>query len=695
MKKPVSLIILALAICLISLNINFKTVFASEYVAEEKIYCDATLNDEFSSDIVLLILTKQASLSLKDYSPNDFQDIGCIEVKDLTSATTTKVKDSLERGEHPKEYNRILRLKLRNSTKQKVLDAINILISLDVVKYAGPDYYLSENHFNSIGDTNLVSNDTYSSQQWGLVESNIPRCWSFTTGSPEVLVGVIDSGIACDVNDTTNTNVKHPDLINVVDKDLSRDFTQGLPEPNIGESLKDTDGHGTHIAGIISAVGNNNQGVAGVCWGVKLVSLKVYVNKNPTDRGAAMSNIAAAINYAEESGISILNLSFTSLDCEEMLCVEAALSAYTGLVVCAAGNSNTNQPGYPANFDFNNIIAVGALATDNNTVVRWVETGFAHPQGSNYGDWVDIFAPGCNIYSTSKDGDYVYYTGTSQATPFVVGVAAMLKSINPNLTAEQIKAAILNGSVEFSYDVSALYSEDEVTYTSKKLDAFNALKYVMNYYTDKLTLLCTDVAYSKYIDSSKMIYNEKAAMVKLDIKVQGTYSFSLSSTDALDVKLYSDSLGMKAINKNITDNGNSITFSTELNEGIYYLETQYTETNKQGTVTINITVPPHTHSYTNRFVPYNSVKHKAFCVCNEYIYLPHVLLWIEPNKCFECGRILQNIGLDNIVLGVTKTQVTKNGSYILPNGIIVLDELDIEAYLDGTLVFMPYGNENI
>ena len=161
------------------------------------------------------------------------------------------------------------------------------------------------------------------------------------------------------------------------------------------------------------------------------------------------------------------------------------------------------------------------------------------------------------------------------------------------------------------------------------------------------------------------------------------------------VKLYNNALEEIAINKTVTNNGNNVSFSTTLSKGVYYLETQYCEANKQGTVAINIAVPPHTHSYTDRYFPYNSIKHKAFCVCNEYMYAPHVLLQINPNICVDCGYEIQDSGFGNIIFSAMKTQVTANGSYILPNGIIVLNELDLEAYFDGTLVFIPYGSESI
>ena len=254
-----------------------------------------------------------------------------------------------------------------------------------------------------------------------------------------VRVGVIDTGI----------DITHPDLSNCVNIELSRNFT-GITDPDYAPT-KDLNGHGTHVAGIIAAQANNGIGVAGVCPTVELVSLKVGLGNGSCSYEA----IASAIDYGKSVGIPILNISMGGTATSFLL--EEAVENYSGLVVCAAGNDGENNDvygQYPANCGSDRVIAVGA--SYSNSIVEDL------CEFSNYGkNTVDIFAPGDSIISCyptqlcrmgiceiTTNGDHVaegYHklSGTSMATPYVTGVAALVLSKYPNLNASELKQRIL------------------------------------------------------------------------------------------------------------------------------------------------------------------------------------------------------------------------------------------------------------
>jgi subtilisin family serine protease len=206
------------------------------------------------------------------------------------------------------------------------------------------------------------------------------------------VVGILDTGV----------DITHEELQGIVDEELSKDFTSN----NTDLSLVDDEGHGTAIASIIAAHTNNSRGIVGVCNNVKIVSLKVL------DSGLKgyLSNVIEAVEYANENNIDIINLSltfrqgFTSnynvdpnyIDASITL-LENAISNYSGLAVCAAGNEETNIDGsqyvcVPAKFNLSNLITVGASKRDDTVA------GF-----SNYGlNSVDLFAPGDDILFAAR-----------------------------------------------------------------------------------------------------------------------------------------------------------------------------------------------------------------------------------------------------------------------------------------------------
>lgn len=287
-------------------------------------------------------------------------------------------------------------------------------------------------------EVQVLMKDPAMSQAWGLKTTDAQRAWRLTTGSKDIIVAIIDTGI----------DVSHPDLAKNLwtnpgetglDSKGRRKDSNGIDDDGNGyvddvhgwnfvsnnNDLSDNHGHGTHIAGIIGAVGGNGIGAIGISPNVSLMALKYYDPKAPGVNN--LLNTVRAIQYAVKMRANIINYSGGGLDPspEERAAVELARQQNI-LFVAAAGNerSNSDVKGYyPADYDLANIISVTAV-NKSKTVLPT----------SNYGDKsVDIAAPGNDIYSTLPRNQYGFMTGTSQATAFVSGVAALVMANNSEL----------------------------------------------------------------------------------------------------------------------------------------------------------------------------------------------------------------------------------------------------------------------
>jgi len=330
------------------------------------------------------------------------------------------------------------------------------LSALPEVAYAEPDYIMQPV---------LVPNDPQYSNQWHYYEAygiNLPQAWEVTTGNPNIVVAVIDTGhrphvdlagrIVGGYDFITNVQVANDGDARDADPQDPGDWITSAESSSgyfAGCPVRDSTWHGTHVAGTIGAVTNNGQGVAGVNWGAKLLSVRVLGKC-----GGATSDIADGMRWA--AGLSapgvpnnpnpakVLNLSLggNSQTCPATF--QSAIhevNAAGGIVVVAAGNSNTNASGTtPANC--NGAITVGA--TNRSGVRAWY---------SNYGSVVDISAPGGDsaggVLSTANTGiqgpaldSYAYKQGTSMAAPHVAGVVSLMLSVNPTLNFTQTETIL-------------------------------------------------------------------------------------------------------------------------------------------------------------------------------------------------------------------------------------------------------------
>lgn len=398
----------------------------SENIIDEKIYCNATLEEEFADNRVLVVLDKKVGSINKKHKKSFFGLGGISNIKDLTEIQERK-DNTLTVDEET--FRQIIQLELPTHSKKNVLNVIKWLEKIEGIVYAGPDYI--------IGNAETETNDVRFIEQTDLANIQIQEAWDITTGSTAVRVGVIDSGIA-----------SHPDLNdNVVE---GWDFFN-----NNNVTTDDTDGHGTHVAGIIGAVGNNGVGIAGTAWNISLVPLQVTYD----GRHSFLSDEIEAITYATNNNIPILNYSRETSWYSTAF--KQAVANYPGLFICAAGNGKLNldtSKYYAASYDLRNMISV-ANVTNTEMLV----------ESSNYGkNVVHLAAPGNWILSTVLEEGYATKNGTSMAAPRVTGVAALIYSIRPDLSPLEIKELIMN-------NVDQIDSLSDKCITGGRLNAYKAV----------------------------------------------------------------------------------------------------------------------------------------------------------------------------------------------------------------------------
>ncbi|SDY89698.1 Subtilase family protein [Evansella caseinilytica] len=250
-----------------------------------------------------------------------------------------------------------------------------------------------------------VPNDEfYEPYQWNLSQIYTEEGWSFSVGDEEVPIAIVDSGV-------------DPEHI-----DLAARIKAGFNAFEDNQAYNDENGHGTHVAGIAAAITNNEAGVAGVSWNNPLLAVKVL---DQNAEGNALS-IAKGIIWAVDQGARVINLSLGDSHDSDLM-YDAVRYAYERdvVLIAASGNDDVETPMFPAAYD--EVLAVAAVDPQR-------ERAFF----SNYGEHIDVSAPGEHIPSTFPENQYVVMSGTSMAAPHVTGLAGLIRSINPSLTNEDV-----------------------------------------------------------------------------------------------------------------------------------------------------------------------------------------------------------------------------------------------------------------
>lgn len=429
--KVILLVLLVLALMPLftgsSCNKTTKTELSEEDKKSLEYYREATIDDDFEDNSVYVAL-KSAFKDLEEISFKDLEiveKVAHIAYIDLYTSTVPYSKD----GKIPLgkcKIRHMFDIVLEEHSKEKVLKVCELLNSLDMVLSAEPNFINDYEDF-------LMPSDPDRWYQWNMYDygCNLQQAWDITTGSTDVKVGIMES----------NIDMSHEDLDGRVFKG------------NFTPSSSANKEHGTAVAGILGAI-HNEIGIAGVA------ACSMYLlNRN---------DISGSLKYAAENGIKIINASFGISYSQKDY---DAIAAYDGLFIAAAGNSHNNNDInriYPASYDLPNIISVGAIDRNGDRAVVDEENG------SNYGKTsVDLFAPGKEIYTTLPKDNYGRKSGTSMAAPHVAGVAALIYSLCPNITASEVKSYIIN-NVRKNVDGKVLDLEDYCV-TGGILDAYAAV----------------------------------------------------------------------------------------------------------------------------------------------------------------------------------------------------------------------------
>ncbi|TYQ16477.1 UNVERIFIED_CONTAM: dockerin type I repeat protein [Acetivibrio alkalicellulosi] len=290
------------------------------------------------------------------------------------------------------------------SSASKAIEEVNRVLSENgyKVKYVEPNYVYSinESSIPSINDN----------QTWNYSMINLPDAWKITTGDKKVRIAVLDTGI----------DYNHQSLNDFVDSEFRMSV--------IDDTVMDEHGHGTRVAGIIASYGE----VSGVMNNATLIPVKVL---DKYGRGTLFS-VQQGIIYALEQNIDIINISFGGTRYSQGM-EEVCKTAYLNgtVIVAAIGNSGDATITYPANHS--TVISVGAV--DYNRI---------RAEFSNYGESLDVMAPGVSIYSTDIDNKYSFDSGTSFAASHISGVIGLMKTVNEELTVDEIKSILIENTQE-------------------------------------------------------------------------------------------------------------------------------------------------------------------------------------------------------------------------------------------------------
>ncbi len=314
---------------------------------------------------------------------------------------------------------------------------------------------------NYILTTQAKPNDSFYRYQWNYQMLNLPQAWDTTVGNSSVIVAVIDTGVLLRHPDLQGKLTQGYDFISDTNVSLDGNGIDSNPDDPGDQSVGGSSFHGTHVAGIIGALTNNGEGIAGTAWQTKIMPLRVLgKNGNGSDYSVEQA-IRYAIGVSNDSGsvpsrtAHIINLSLggPSISSRFQTVIQQARNAGV-FIVAAAGNDNSRTPYYPASLP--GVISVSAVDMNRRKASY-----------SNYNEFVDIAAPGGDstpdingdgipdgIISTIGDDSggnikFEYYSlvGTSMATPHVSGVISLMKAANPNLIPEDVDELISNGMI--------------------------------------------------------------------------------------------------------------------------------------------------------------------------------------------------------------------------------------------------------
>ncbi|MEM6336663.1 MAG: S8 family serine peptidase [Bacteroidota bacterium] len=381
--------------------------------------------------------------------------------------------------------------------------ALERLAGLPGIEYAEPDFigegagrpFVSLAPYRTPA-SQLIPNDPFFSRQWNLLNDgsrpgsragadvSMPDAWALTTGSEDVVLAILDSGF----------NMDHPEFDgrlwtnagevagNGIDDDGNGyvDDINGFDFVNEDGDPSDDHGHGSNVGAIAAMTGNNGIGLAGLDWSSRVMTLKILNSNN----FGSYSDWTEAIRYAADAGADVINLSVGGSGYSRSM-EDAVNYAHAAGVFLAASMMNTNESRvfYPAGYA--NVFAVGA--TDDRDA-RADPFFWSPTSGSNFGDHIDVVAPGNEIYGLTADSNTQYssyWGGTSQASPHVAGLAALLKALDPQLTPNQIADRIRQTADDGVGDAAEDAPGFDPYYGYGRINAARALETVVSTSTEE------------------------------------------------------------------------------------------------------------------------------------------------------------------------------------------------------------------
>ncbi|MFX0104200.1 MAG: S8 family serine peptidase [Candidatus Hodarchaeota archaeon] len=421
-------------------SVKQNSIISISNVEPISINLNEEIGIELQSNIVSWadVLAKNPNLSNLDYNTS-FPESALVKVREDNKIEFIVKRDVMEFSSQTSEF--LSKYNVEFYEEASYFNASIVYISLDNLEKFIPESkltpgvaYVEPNFYDQL---DFVPNDEYyASDQWSLPLIGMESAWDYELGSHDILVAVVDTGI----------DYTHPDL-------SENYLALGYDWVNDDDDPMDDHYHGTHCAGTIAALINNTEGVAG------MANVSIFAEKSFNSGGSgAHSDSRLALMHAVDMGANIISCSWGgstySLTIKEA--IDYALNNSV-MVVAAAGNGNSDTPHYPAAYP--GVIAV--CATDENDNRAYF---------SNYGDWVDISAPGIDILSTVpyylKGTYYSFASGTSMATPHVAGLAALLKSAFPANNATQIEALIYESAIDLwepGFDIYYGYGRIDAT----------------------------------------------------------------------------------------------------------------------------------------------------------------------------------------------------------------------------------------
>lgn len=358
----------------------------------------------------------------------------------------------------------------------------------DYMKYLKSLQLFSVIEYNAIGKYNeeIKSNDSSIDKQWYLSRINIFNAWKFSFGDENIKIGVLDSGldwahkdiglgrdsyqnVYLNPNEDLWKDNNNPSTGDYIDNDRNGfiDDLKGWNFITQSNDVRTTNSHGTQVSGIISAKTNNAEGIAGIVGGNKKKGVQVI----PVCVGifAPESSILDdAIIYAVNSGVRIIQLSLSVLKTDAIEKAIDYAKQKNVLIICASGNDSSNNLSYPSSNEY--VIAVGGIDRNNRRAPF-----------SNYGNNLSVVAPGIDIFSTGLNNTYLSSDGTSFAAPQVSGVAALILSVNPDLTVKQVADIIEQTAQKVGgYNYQNTYTRPNGTWNNEVgyglVDAYKALQ---------------------------------------------------------------------------------------------------------------------------------------------------------------------------------------------------------------------------